>query len=89
MVPRRTGTSEGNDWSSRLIRGRAVQVIVDVTVAYMALPAIKHDLLAAQDNLQWVITAYAILFERNASYRAGRRVDLLELRRCSWPTWRC
>ena len=55
-------------------------VIVDVSVVNVALPAIKHDLHFSQDNLQWVITAYAVLFG-GALLLGGRLADLLGRRR--------
>src|SRR4051794_853128 len=55
-------------------------VIVDVSVVNVALPAIKHDLHFSQDNLQWVVTAYALLFG-GALLLGGRLADLLGRRR--------
>jgi EmrB/QacA subfamily drug resistance transporter len=55
-------------------------VILDVAVVNVALPAIKSDLHFSQENLQWVITAYAILFG-GALLLGGRLADLLGRRR--------
>lgn len=55
-------------------------VIVDVSVVNVALPAIKHDLHFSQDSLQWVITAYAIMFG-GMLLLGGRLADLLGRRR--------
>jgi len=55
-------------------------VIVDVAVVNVALPAIKHDLHFSQESLQWVITAYAILFG-GMLLLGGRLADLLGRRR--------
>ena len=55
-------------------------VIVDVAVVNVALPAIKHDLHFSQDSLQWVITAYSILFG-GMLLLGGRLADLLGRRR--------
>jgi EmrB/QacA subfamily drug resistance transporter len=55
-------------------------VVVDVSVVNVALPAIKHDLHFSQDNLQWVITAYAVLFG-GTLLLGGRLADLLGRRR--------
>jgi EmrB/QacA subfamily drug resistance transporter len=55
-------------------------VIVDVSVVNVALPAIKQDLHFSQDNLQWVITAYAVLFG-GTLLLGGRLADLLGRRR--------
>src|SRR5438477_12913056 len=37
-------------------------VVLDVAIVNVALPSIKTDLHFNQENLQWVITAYSILF---------------------------
>jgi EmrB/QacA subfamily drug resistance transporter len=55
-------------------------VIVDVAVVNVALPAIKQDLHFSQDSLQWVITAYSILFG-GMLLLGGRLADLLGRRR--------
>ena len=55
-------------------------VIVDVSVVNVALPAIKHDLHFSQESLQWVITAYSILFG-GTLLLGGRLADLLGRRR--------
>ena len=51
-------------------------VIVDVAVVNVALPSIRHDLHFSQESLQWVITAYAILFG-GTLLLGGRLADLL------------
>ncbi len=55
-------------------------VVVDVSVVNVALPAIKHDLHFSQESLQWVITAYSILFG-GMLLLGGRLADLLGRRR--------
>jgi EmrB/QacA subfamily drug resistance transporter len=55
-------------------------VILDVSVVNVALPAIKDDLHFSQEGLQWVITAYAILFG-GVLLLGGRLADLLGRRR--------
>jgi len=55
-------------------------VILDVAIVNVALPAIKTDLHFSQESLQWVITAYAILFG-GALLLGGRLADLLGRRR--------
>src|SRR5437763_2603349 len=37
-------------------------VVLDVAIVNVALPSIKTDLHFSQESLQWVITAYSILF---------------------------
>ncbi len=55
-------------------------VILDVAVVNVALPAIKQDLDFSQESLQWVITAYAVLFGGTLML-GGRLADLLGRRR--------
>jgi MFS family permease len=55
-------------------------VIVDVAVVNVALPAIKDDLHFSQESLQWVVTAYALLFG-GTLLLGGRLADLLGRRR--------
>jgi EmrB/QacA subfamily drug resistance transporter len=55
-------------------------VILDVAVVNVALPSIRHDLHFSQESLQWVITAYSILFG-GALLLGGRLADLLGRRR--------
>ena len=55
-------------------------VVLDVSVVNVALPSIKHDLHFSQESLQWVITAYSILFG-GALLLGGRLADLLGRRR--------
>jgi EmrB/QacA subfamily drug resistance transporter len=55
-------------------------VILDVSVVNVALPAIQDDLHFSQEGLQWVITAYAILFG-GTLLLGGRLADLLGRRR--------
>src|SRR5881397_862157 len=55
-------------------------VVLDVAIVNVALPSIKTDLDFSQENLQWVITAYSILFG-GALLLGGRLADLLGRRR--------
>src|SRR5438105_8504981 len=55
-------------------------VILDVAIVNVALPSIKTDLGFSQTNLQWVISAYAILFG-GVLLLGGRLADLLGRRR--------
>ena len=55
-------------------------VILDVAIVNVALPSIKTDLGFSSTGLQWVITAYAILFG-GALLLGGRLADLLGRRR--------
>jgi EmrB/QacA subfamily drug resistance transporter len=55
-------------------------VVLDIAIVNVALPAIKTDLHFAQENLQWVISAYAILFG-GALLLGGRLADIFGRRR--------
>src|SRR3954466_12971440 len=55
-------------------------VMLDVAIVNVALPTIKNDLHFSQDGLQWVITAYAIVFG-GVLLLGGRMADLLGRRR--------
>src|SRR5438093_7121412 len=68
-------------WSAlALIVTAQFMVILDVAIVNVALPSIKSDLHFSDANLQWVITAYAILFG-GALLLGGRLADLLGRRR--------
>jgi EmrB/QacA subfamily drug resistance transporter len=55
-------------------------VVLDVAIVNVALPSIKTDLNFSQESLQWVITAYAIMFG-GVLLLGGRMADLLGRRR--------
>src|SRR2546427_3099742 len=55
-------------------------VVLDVAIVNVALPSIKTDLHFTQESLQWVITAYSILFG-GALLLGGRLADLFGRRR--------
>jgi EmrB/QacA subfamily drug resistance transporter len=55
-------------------------VILDVAIVNVALPSIKTDLGFSQDSLQWVVSAYALLFG-GTLLLGGRLADLLGRRR--------
>src|SRR5213083_3594433 len=68
-------------WSAlALIVTAQFMVILDVAIVNVALPSIKSDLGFSQANLQWVISAYAIIFG-GALLLGGRLADLLGRRR--------
>jgi EmrB/QacA subfamily drug resistance transporter len=74
------GTNERR-WSAlALIVTAQFMVILDVAIVNVALPSIKADLHFSQANLQWVISAYAILFG-GVLLLGGRLADLLGRRR--------
>src|SRR3989475_3101615 len=55
-------------------------VVLDISIVNVALPSIKTDLHFTQESLQWVITAYSILFG-GALLLGGRLADLFGRRR--------
>src|SRR2546425_12831308 len=55
-------------------------VVLDVAIVNVALPSIKTQLHFSQEGLQWVVTAYAILFG-GALLLGGRLADQLGRRR--------
>ena len=57
-------------------------VVLDVAIVNVALPSIKTDLHFTQSSLQWVITAYALMFG-GFLLLGGRMADLLGRRRSS------
>src|SRR5712691_9567490 len=63
-----------------LIVAAQFMVVLDVAIVNVALPSIKTDLHFTQESLQWVVTAYAILFG-GALLLGGRMADLLGRRR--------
>src|SRR5919198_869958 len=68
-------------WSAlALIVTAQFMVILDVAIVNVALPSIKSDLGFSQTNLQWVISAYAIVFG-GVLLLGGRLADLLGRRR--------
>ena len=55
-------------------------VVLDIAIVNVALPSIQTDLGFSQENLQWVISAYALLFG-GFLLLGGRAADLLGRRR--------
>ena len=55
-------------------------VVLDVAIVNVALPSIQTDLGFSQENLQWVISAYALFFG-GFLLLGGRAADLLGRRR--------
>jgi EmrB/QacA subfamily drug resistance transporter len=75
------GTISKRRWSAlALIVTAQFMVILDVAIVNVALPSIKSDLGFSQTSLQWVISAYAIMFG-GALLLGGRLADLLGRRR--------
>ncbi|HWJ44584.1 MAG TPA: DHA2 family efflux MFS transporter permease subunit [Gaiellaceae bacterium] len=55
-------------------------VVLDIAIVNVALPSIQEDLGFSQENLQWVISAYALVFG-GFLLLGGRAADLLGRRR--------
>ncbi|HEX6703009.1 MAG TPA: MFS transporter, partial [Gaiellaceae bacterium] len=55
-------------------------VVLDIAIVNVALPSIKVDLGFSQQNLQWVISAYALVFG-GFLLLGGRLADVLGRRR--------
>src|SRR6266581_7208061 len=80
-IPTLAGQSDNRRWLTlALVVAAQFMVILDVAIVNVALPSIKTDLHFTQESLQWVITAYAILFG-GALLLGGRMADLLGRRR--------
>jgi EmrB/QacA subfamily drug resistance transporter len=75
------GSSGRRRWGAlALIVTAQFMVILDVAIVNVALPSIKTDLHFSQESLQWVITAYAIMFG-GVLLLGGRLADLFGRRR--------
>jgi len=55
-------------------------VVLDIAIVNVALPSIGRELKFSQENLQWVVTAYALTFG-GLLLLGGRSADLLGRRR--------
>src|SRR5438132_4870990 len=55
------GTSPRQRWTLALVCTAAFMLLLDITVVSVALPSIQRDLRASLPDLQWVITAYALV----------------------------
>jgi EmrB/QacA subfamily drug resistance transporter len=72
---------ERKSWTTLILLGLAqFMVILDITVVNVALPSIAEDLAFAEDDLQWVVSAY-VLFTGGLLMLGGRATDLFGRRR--------
>jgi EmrB/QacA subfamily drug resistance transporter len=79
-MPSVTSLGRGR-WSAlALIVTAQFMVILDVAIVNVALPSIKTDLGFSQTSLQWVVSAYALLFG-GTLLLGGRLADVLGRRR--------
>jgi EmrB/QacA subfamily drug resistance transporter len=67
-------------WALGLLSAVQFMVVLDIAIVNVALPSIKVDLGFSQENLQWVISAYALVFG-GFLLLGGRAADLLGRRR--------
>ena len=74
-------TSERRKWLAlALLSAVQFMVVLDIAIVNVALPSIQVDLGFSQGNLQWVISAYALVFG-GLLLLGGRAADLLGRRR--------
>jgi EmrB/QacA subfamily drug resistance transporter len=74
-------TSDRRKWPAlALLSVVQFMVVLDIAIVNVALPSIKVDLGFSQENLQWVISAYALVFG-GFLLLGGRAADLLGRRR--------
>jgi EmrB/QacA subfamily drug resistance transporter len=74
-------TSERRKWLALgLLSAVQFMVVLDIAIVNVALPSIKDDLGFSQENLQWVISAYALVFG-GFLLLGGRAADVLGRRR--------
>src|SRR5437773_6721729 len=67
-------------WALAVIVAAQFMVVLDVAIVNVALPSIKTDLHFTQESLQWVLTAYSIMFG-GVLLLGGRMADLIGRRR--------
>ena len=76
-----TPTRSSSRWAAlALIVAAQFMVILDVAIVNVALPSIELDLGFSQSSLEWVVTAYAIVFG-GFLLLGGRLADLVGRRR--------
>src|SRR5256714_6034205 len=76
-----TVSGRSNRWTAlALIVAAQFMVVLDLSIVNVALATIKNDLGFSQASLQWVISAYAIVFG-GFLLLGGRLADLLGRRR--------
>jgi EmrB/QacA subfamily drug resistance transporter len=67
-------------WALGLLSVVQFMVVLDIAIVNVALPSIQVDLGFSEQNLQWVISAYALVFG-GFLLLGGRAADLLGRRR--------
>ena len=80
-APRSIAGPDRSRWLAlAVIVAAPFMVVLDIAIVNVALPSIKNDLQFSQESLQWVITAYSIMFG-GALLLGGRLADRLGRRR--------
>jgi EmrB/QacA subfamily drug resistance transporter len=74
------GLDQRRWWALALLCGAFFMVLLDGTITLVALPSIGTDLGFARQDLQWVLSAYALTFG-GLLLLGGRAADLLGRRR--------
>src|SRR5215208_1225521 len=73
--------SHGRKWLAlALLASVQFMVVLDIAIVNVALPSIQTDLGFSQENLQWVVSAYALFFG-GFLLLGGRTADLVGRRR--------
>ena len=75
-----TASSSRRWWALALLSVVQFMVVLDIAIVNVALPSIQVDLGFSQENLQWIISAYALTFG-GFLLLGGRAADLLGRRR--------
>ena len=75
-----SGTDRRRWLALAVIVAAQFMVVLDIAIVNVALPSIKTDLHFTQERLQWIVTAYSILFG-GVLMLGGRLADLLGRRR--------
>src|ERR687886_2884045 len=74
-------SSHSRKWLAlALLSAVQFMVVLDIAIVNVALPSIQTDLGFSQENLQWVVSAYALFFG-GFLLLGGRVADLLGRRR--------
>src|ERR671931_1885989 len=74
-------TSDRRKWLAlALLSVVQFMVVLDIAIVNVALPSIQVDLGFSQENLQWVISAYALVFG-GVLLLGGRAADVIGRRR--------
>ncbi|NUU20172.1 MAG: MFS transporter [Streptomycetaceae bacterium] len=73
-------TARGSGWSLALLALAGLITALDFTIVYVALPDIAEDVGFTEHSLQWVVSAYAVVYG-GLLLLGGRLSDLLGRRR--------